>query len=383
MEYTHSEIITKQRSKKPNTPCGDVVEIYRDQSSTYHIVCDGLGSGVKANISATLCASRIKELLKSGFSIRETFSRVIKTMEEAKLSGLPYAVFSIVRVMNDGLTNILSYEMPPSIFVSRKYSAVLPQRVYNLNNSIVLESDCYLKTGEGLITFSDGVTNAGIGSGRNYGWKIEEVNDFISDSISLGNKVEKIPELVFNQARAYWQKKIGDDITASMLYCRKGVIVNILTGPPLNPEDDTKVVNNFLSSKGLKIICGATTAKTAARVMGKKLKIDNSFSSHIAPPNYEIEGISLVTEGAVTLNQIYNIWEENPEKFEQDSPVTELYHLIKVADKINITIGNASNPAENDISFAQTGIVIRKKIIPLIAEKLREEGKFVLVNELY
>ncbi len=382
MEYTHSEIITKQRSKKPDTPCGDVVEIHRDKSSTYHIVCDGLGSGVKANIAATLCASRIKELLNSGFSIRETFSRVVKTMEEAKLNDLSYAVFSIVRVMNDGLANILSYEMPPSIFVSRKYSAVLPQRVYNLDNSIVLESDCYLKVGEGLITFSDGVTNAGIGSGRNYGWKIEEVSDFISNSIKFGKKIEKVPDIVLDQAKVYWQKKVGDDITASMVYCRKGVAINILTGPPLNPENDAKVINNFLSSRGLKIICGATTAKVAARQMGRTLKIDNNFSSSIAPPNYEIEGISLVTEGAVTLNQIYNIWEENPEKFETNSPVTELYHLIKVADKINITVGTASNPAENDISFAQTGIVIRKNIIPLIAEKLRKDGKFVVLKEV-
>ncbi|MDR3626362.1 MAG: hypothetical protein P4L45_06000, partial [Ignavibacteriaceae bacterium] len=170
-------------------------------------------------------------------------------------------------------------------------------------------------------------------------------------------------------------------LTVSLIHSRKGIIINIFTGPPSNSETDDDVVNQFLSNDGLKIVCGASTAKIVARYLGKELEIDQSFNSMISPPNYEINGIDLVTEGAVTLNQLYNIWGEDLERLEKDNPVSILYALLSVADRVNFFLGTSKNPAGDDISFKQNGILKRDKIVPLLIEKFRQSNKIVTVEE--
>jgi hypothetical protein len=87
-----------------------------------------------------------------------------------------------------------------------------------------------------------------------------------------------------------------------------------------------------------------------------------------------------VTEGAITLNQVYNIFDEDPESFEEDTGVTELYEFLKSADRVNFLLGVARNPASENIAFRQRGILTRTRIVGLLAEKLRKSGKLVVIE---
>jgi len=100
----------------------------------------------------------------------------------------------------------------------------------------------------------------------------------------------------------------------------------------------------------------------------------------IAPPSYFIEGIDLVTEGTVTLNQVYNILDEDPRNYEETSGVTELCNYLRAADRINIFMGLAANPASESISFRQKGVLSRHNIVPLLVEKLRRQNKLVVLK---
>ena len=95
-----------------------------------------------------------------------------------------------------------------------------------------------------------------------------------------------------------------------------------------------------------------------------------------APPRFELEGIDLVTEGAVTLNQVYNVIDEPLEKLTEDSGVTELCTFLQLADRVNIFLGGAHNRAHGDISFRQQGILTRDRIVPLIADKLARRASW-------
>lgn len=380
MGYLYYEVITEQTSKRPEKPCGDVVDTERNNSATIHILCDGVGSGIKANIAASMCVSRIKELIRSGFSLRHAFTNVAQTMEEARKKDLPCAFFTVARVLSDGVAVILNYEMPEALFVAKRYSTHLKSIAQNFYDGVIGETSCTLDQGEGIILMSDGITQAGLGKGFQNGWGIENVNKFVNDELRKGIEIKELPQKIIDQAKRIWKYKSEDDLTVSLIHGRKGRIINLFTGPPIKQENDEEIVNSFLSHQGLKIVCGASTAKIVARVINKELEIDPSFNSAIAPPNYELEGIDLVTEGAVTLNQLYNIWGESMEKLEKNSPVTELFALLNVADKINLFLGESKNPAGDDISFKQSGILKREKIIPLLIQKFKDDGKIVSEN---
>lgn len=377
MGYLYYEVITEQTSKRLDKPCGDVVDTERDKSATIHILCDGVGSGIKANIAASMCVARLKELLRNGFTLRHAFTNVARTMEEARKKDLPCAFFTVARVLSDGVAVILNYEMPEALFVAKRYSTHLKSVTQNFYDGVIGETSCTLDKGEGIILMSDGITQAGLGKGFQNGWGIENVNKFVNDELRRGVDIKELPVRLINQAKKIWKQRCEDDLTVSLIHGRRGRIINLLTGPPIDPDRDEEIVNSFLSNEGLKIVCGASTAKIVARVLNKELEIDPSFNSAIAPPNYEIEGIDLVTEGAVTLNQLYNIWGESMENLEKNSPVTELYALLNVADKVNLFLGGSKNPAGDDISFKQSGILKREKIVPLLINKFIDDGKIV------
>ena len=100
----------------------------------------------------------------------------------------------------------------------------------------------------------------------------------------------------------------------------------------------------------------------------------------IAPQCYRIEGIDLVTEGAITLTQVYNILEEDPSRYEEWSGVTELCDLLRAADRIHFFVGTASNPGNRSIAFKQKGILPRMRTVPLIRDRLTKAGKLVVID---
>jgi hypothetical protein len=162
--------------------------------------------------------------------------------------------------------------------------------------------------------------------------------------------------------------------------CRPGKTLTIFSGPPTDPRQDHDVIRRFLDSPGWKVICGGTTTRIVSDYLGKPMILDKSDESLIAPPSYRLETIDLLTEGAVTLNQVYNILDADPESFDEESGVTQIFHFMDAADLIHFIIGGSLNPAVNHISFKQRGVLPRATIVPLLADKLRSRGKRVIID---
>jgi Tfp pilus assembly protein PilX len=379
--YTHVEIAISKSSKKPGQPCGDVVSFERTAQATTIICCDGIGSGIRANIAATMCVTRLNELLRSGFSLRQTFARVVETMTHSRSPEKSYAVFTLARILTTGQMTILSYDMPAPILIAAGQASVLPQRTTTLETALVGEVNGYLEPGDAILLTSDGVTQAGLGSGWPMGWTIEGVQTYLNEC--LRDRVDRMSLATFVHDRAceMWRTG-GDDVTAVIANCRPGKTLNIFTGPPSAPSEDRPVVQRFMQQEGWKVVCGATTASIVGRSLGVKPTVEQNATSLIAPPKYAIEGIDLVTEGAVTLNQVYNIYDADSSQFEEDSGVTELWSFLQAADRVNILLGVAVNPAVESVSFRQRGILSRNTIVPLLADKLRAAGKLVVIEHV-
>jgi len=349
--------------------------------STTLVVSDGLGSGVKANIAASMGVARFLRLIQSGFSLRQAFVHLVKTMQDSRGTDLPYAVFTVVNILNDGIATILSYEMPPPILISRQSASVLQQRVISSDALLINESHCQLEPGEGILVISDGISMAGLGVSLHEGWGMKEIVRFINHQLNLASPLQHLPHAVHQKARELWNTIRGDDCTATLALCRWGKRLILLTGPPQSPSQDEAWVKRFMKTTDQRVVCGATTAKIVARHTGRPLRVEQDSQSAISPPRYYLEGIDLVTEGAITLNQVYNIWDEDPDTLEKISGVTELFHCLKQADYITFVVGTAFNPAGDHISFCQMGIARRTRIVEMLAEKMRHDGKLVVIEK--
>lgn len=382
MSYIHSDIYISQQSKVQGNPCGDVMQFHRDINSTTVVLADGLGSGLKANIAATLICTRIIELIKNGYTLREAFYAVVETMNNAWGTNQPFAVFTVARIMNTGATTVLSYEMPPPVLIDPASATIMLDRSFTQGKAIITESIFKCKKGESIILVSDGITQAGIGHGLTYGWGIEGLKEYISRKISTkAYPTDALSNDILKRALTFWNKKTGDDCTVVHIKNRTGIVVNVFTGPPENPADDFKTVEEFIRQKGIKIVSGGTTAKVVARELNLALEMKNQQNlSAISPPSYKIEGINLVTEGIVTLNHVYNVIDEDTSKYLDESDVFEYCEFLKLADRVNFFIGNAANIGMDSIQFRQQRILPRPKIIPLIIDWLRAKGKLVTIK---
>jgi hypothetical protein len=294
MSYLHSDILIAQQAKVQGNPCGDVMQFHRDINSTTIVLADGLGSGLKANIAATLICTRLIELIKNEYTLREAFSAVVETMNHAWGTDQPFAVFTVARIMNSGAATVLSYEMPPPLLIDAVSATIMLDRSFTLGKAIITETMFKCRKGESIMLVSDGITQAGIGQGLTYGWGIEGLSEYISRKISGKDyRIDEVSKDVLKRALTFWNKKTGDDCTVVHIKNRTGIVVNVFTGPPENPDDDPKTVKEFIQQKGIKIVSGGTTAKVVSREMKLPLEMKNQpVLNAISPPSYKIEALT-------------------------------------------------------------------------------------------
>lgn len=363
-------------------PCGDAFDVFRSEAATTLIVCDGLGSGIKAHINAIFACSRIKELLQEGVSLRKAFTRVVKTMEANKGTDLPYAVITLARIDKEGNATVLSYEMPPAMIVTRSHAAELKRIPTTIGEAGVFESTCALQVNEGILVVSDGITESGLGEQFLKGWESSGVVQHVNYCLNHKEQLQNIPRRVLSKAVEIAGKNHGDDSTVALASCRRGNVLNIMTGPPKKQSADSDVAKQFYELEGSKIICGGTTADLYAREMAVDIDHGTVDADSLAPPVSYIDGVDLVCEGAMTLNQALRLVDEDTKAFDIDFAVSELCAYLRNADFITILVGNAANSAHNDISFRQRGLLPRTAAIDQLATRLRAKGKLVVIENV-
>ena len=379
--YRHVDVTTAQVDKHSKSVCGDIVVQDRTTEAVTVAIFDGIGSGARANVAANLNAARLLQLLKSGFTLREAGERLAASMHAAREGDIPFAAFCVARVLNSGYTTVLTYEMPPSIVMQQNRAIPASPRFFTMGGEVVGEAHCRLEPGTGIVLMSDGVTQAGMGVSSPSGWGVKDVAGFMTEQLQSGSAYESIPQALVDRAEVLSGGIKADDTTAVLLTARLGETVNIMTGPARNKSMDAEMVAAFMEAPGIKVVCGSTTADIVARKNGTLLRSGRMSGSHICPPRYYIDGIDIVTEGAYSLNQLYNILDYDSKMYDEDSCVSDLAILIKTVDRVVFWLGGADNSGHDGIVFPQLRLFPRKKIIPFIEEKLRDMGKLVIRKE--
>ncbi len=379
MKFVEDAVL--QARKNRHFVCGDFYLCTRMLTGTVAVLCDGIGSGVYANVSAISCGNRLMALLESGLSLRAAAGQVAESMNRARTEDAPFAAFVALRILPGGHFTAYAYENPGPILIRNGTATPLKQQFIALKYEIIAESAGILGEGDSVLLMTDGVTHAGLGGGFATGWGIDGVAGEINAYFRQGGAPHALLPRVLRTAymisgRAYW-----DDTSLALLTCREANELTVLTGPPASRADDRRVLEQFITAPGRKAICGSTTTDIAARVLERPAKIVSMDISPDSPPEYRMDGVDLVTEGAVTLNQALNLLESDVDLTAGESPVFRLCRLLLDADAVTLLVGGGFNAAQTEDSLLrQLGVKPRQRVVERIAEFLREKGKLVVVR---
>jgi len=367
--------------------CGDHVDIVEpDENSTVIVLSDGLGSGVKASILSTLTSKIISTMLAEGLPLEECVSTIAATLPVCSVRGVAYSTFTIIHLQNNETAEIIQYDNPQLILIRNDQNYDYPKIEMNIGGKKILKSVIRLQENDLFIAMSDGCPHAGIGMAYNFGWKREDIIDFLVTLAPVGYTAKTLATMLVDECDELYGHKPGDDATACVVRIRKRVPMNLLFGPPFNRDDADRMMSLFFSKEGKHIVCGGTTSSIAAKYLGKPIRANLDFSSDL-PPTAEIEGVDLVTEGVITVNKVVEYakdylaenkhYEHWSLKRDGASQISRL--LFEEATDINFYVGRAINPAHQNPDLP-INFNIKMNLVEELTKCLKEIGKRIKVS---
>ena len=363
--------------------CGDHVDIVEEsENSTVIVLADGLGSGVKASILSTLTSKIISTMMAAGLSIEDCVATIAATLPVCSVRGVAYSTFTIMHVVNNDTIDIIQYDNPHVIVLRDNVNYDYPKTEMNVGGKKIYKTSLKLRENDIFIAMSDGCPHAGLGGKYNFGWKREEIVEYMTAVSYCGYTAKNMATLLVDECDKLYGHKPGDDTTSCVVKIRKREPMNILFGPPSNRDDCNRMMALFFSKEGKHIVCGGTTSSIAAKYLGKPLRASLNFESADVPPTAELEGVDLVTEGVITINKVleyardylgenkhYEHW-----NFKRDGASMICRLLFEEATDINFYVGRAINPAHQNPELPIT-FSIKMNLVEELSACLKKMGK--------
>ncbi len=368
--------------------CGDHVDIVEpSDDSTVIVLSDGLGSGVKASILSTLTSKIISTMLAEGLSLEECVETIAATLPVCSVRGVAYSTFTIIHLKNNQTAELIQYDNPHAIIIRDEKNWDYPKTEMNIGGKKIFKSVINLQENDVFVAMSDGCPHAGIGISYNFGWKREDIIDFIETLIPAGYTAKTLSTMLVDECDKLYGHKPGDDATACVVRIRKRVPMNMLFGPPSNRDDADRMMSLFFSKEGKHIICGGTTSSIAAKFLRKPLKPTLNFEQSDVPPIAELEGVDLVTEGVITVNKVVEYAEDylgenkfyEHWSFKKDGASLICRLLFEEATDINFYVGRAINPAHQNPELP-INFNIKMNLVTELSKSLKKMGKRIKVS---
>lgn len=369
--------------------CGDNVEIVRGEESTIVVLADGLGSGVKANILATLTSKIIGTMLSMGSGIEEAVETIVNTLPICKERGIAYSTFSILQVFKTGECYLVEFDNPAAITLRNGKYFSLHKEFREINGKHINESRFLVFPEDVIILVSDGAIHAGVGQCLNLGWKWENVKDYIERIYTANMSAKTISKTLLSVCNNLYAEQPGDDTTVAAVKIKNYQQVNVIIGPPVNKEMDEYVINKFMSCEGKKVVCGGTTSQIVSRVTGKEIETNLNYYDPDVPPTAKINGIDLTTEGVLTMTKALEYVKRYAESsnpldecinFDKQDGASRLARLlIEESTSVNFFVGRAINPAHQNPDFPMD-LGMKLKLVKDMEKQLTSLGKKVKIE---
>jgi len=375
---------TKQLHKRGEELCGDSIAISRHSKSVTLALSDGLGSGVKANILATLTTRIAMHMLENELPLDEVVRTLSETLPVDKVRKLAYSTFAIAQFFSLGCARVVEFDSPSAIFLRRRKIQPVVYEERSIEGKTIQEAVLDLKDGDWVVFVSDGVLNAGIGGVYPLGWGWDQAAHFLEKHAHRELSSEDLAEKLAETVSELYAGAPGDDVSIVVIKVRHKLVATVFTGPPADRDIDEAIVSQFVKRAGKLAICGGTTTKVVARHLGQPLEVDLTTMTPDVPPIGRLEGIDLVSEGILTLTKTSELLQSGAEKktvrFQTDG-ASNLIRLLLGVDHIHFIVGQAVNPAHQNPDLPHQ-LGIRLAVVREIATELRKRGKEITIETI-
>ncbi|MFW5656780.1 MAG: SpoIIE family protein phosphatase [Bacteroidota bacterium] len=378
-----------QKQKAGNEICGDVFlsQKISAENRTISILSDGLGSGIKANILASMTGSMAMNFMKANAPIQHTAKIIMNTLPMDTVRKVSFSSFTIIDIQDNERVKLMEYGNPGAlIWKQGKLFEPEKKRIdierTNVKHGLYI-SEFDVNLNDRIIIFSDGVIQSGIGSEQMpFGWGRQPLTDFLhrylegNEHVSAGDVSYAI--LKESLKNDHFQAK--DDITCGTIFLRPPRKVLFCTGPPYKQENDAYLAEQVLNFQGHKIISGGTTAQILSRQLNCEVDVNINNAFEGLPPESTMEGVDLVTEGILTIGKV----SEYLQKLDQlrgdiPGPAGKIIKYFYQNDAVYFLVGTRVNEAHQDPNLP-VELEIRRNVIKKIARLLEE--KFLKKTEI-
>ncbi|WP_167957095.1 SpoIIE family protein phosphatase [Anaerosporobacter faecicola] len=383
------DVSYKSLNKHHEELCGDKVEILKTENSYIIILADGMGSGVKANILATLTSKILGTMFLNGAMIDECVETIVKTLPVCQVRQVAYSTFSILQIFQDGKAYLVEFDNPSCVFIRDEKIIQLPSTERIIADKKIRECRFDVKLNDCFILMSDGVIHAGVGQVLNFGWTWDNMAEYSLEATKRTLSASRLASILSKACDDLYMQTPGDDTTVAVARIIDKKVVHIFTGPPQKKEEDEKIVEQLMEGEAERIVCGGTSANIVSRVLNREIKTSLNYIDPDIPPTAHIEGFRLVTEGVLTLNRAVSLLkhyveEEIDENFflelDKENGGSQLAKvLIEECTSLKLFVGKAINVAHQNPNLP-FDLSIRMHLVEQLCDYMKKMGKEVHVT---
>jgi hypothetical protein len=374
-----TEIECCQEKKHGENICGDAFAYCKEEDGrVLTVLSDGLGSGVKANILASMTASMALKFARSDGAFMHSAQIMMDALPVCRVRKIGYATYTIVDFRPNGRVRVIEQGNPPFILLRGEEVVELEGHLHcssTWEHRTLKVYDFQCEPEDRIVFFSDGITEAGLGT-KAYalGWRRSGCAQWLVGRVAQERTVSarRLAGDIIEQARLREPAgKPGDDMSCSVIYLRRPRRLLVLSGPPFDRGRDAEYGRMVREAPGQTVVCGGTSAEIVGRQLGVRIFTDLKSAGHGLPPVSRMDGVDLVTEGILTLTRTLKLLEGQPDESCRTGAY-QVLEMLRESDMIDFVIGTRINEAHQDPNLP-VELDIRRNLVRQIARVLREK----------